>query len=200
MLRSLRPRERLRLRQYRCWSPLGRVVLGCNLVLRVELRPELSGVNHPAAPRFARYPVVVSRWTPEHAATLALSTRASYAAVYGKHIAPCLDDLPLREITVSVLRRWQANLIAAGVGHGAIMRARAVLSSMLRHAAESEAIPANPLTLVRAPRAPYREQVRPLAPATVERIRALSRRTRRNPGERARVCRPASGEALARRA
>lgn len=115
---------------------------------------------------------IVERWTPEHAATLALSTRASYAAVYGKHIAPHLDDLPLREITVSVLRRWQAGLIATGVGHGAIMRARAVLSSVLRHAAESEAIPANPLALVRAPRAPHREQVRPLAPATVERIRA----------------------------
>lgn len=115
---------------------------------------------------------VIERWTPEHGATLALSTRASYAAVYGKHIAPHLDAMPLREITVSVLRRWQASLIAAGVGHGAIMRARAVLSSMLRHAAESEAMPANPLTLVRAPRAPHREQVRPLAPATVERIRA----------------------------
>jgi len=115
---------------------------------------------------------VIERWTPEHGATLALSTRASYAAVYGKHIAPNLDAMPLREITVSVLRRWQAGLIAAGVGHGAIMRARAVLSSMLRHAAESEAMPANPLALVRAPRAPHREQVRPLAPATVERIRA----------------------------
>ncbi|MFL5816881.1 MAG: tyrosine-type recombinase/integrase [Conexibacter sp.] len=115
---------------------------------------------------------VIERWTPEHGATLALSTRASYAAVYGKHIAPHLDAMPLREITVSVLRRWQAGLIAAGVGHGAIMRARAVLSSMLRHAAESEAMPANPLTLVRAPRAPHRESIRPLAPATVESIRA----------------------------
>lgn len=80
--------------------------------------------------------------------------------------------IPLREMTVSVLRRWQAGLIATGVGHGAIMRARAVLSSILRHAAESEAMPANPLALVRAPRAPHREQVQPLAPATVERIRA----------------------------
>jgi integrase len=115
---------------------------------------------------------VVERWTPEHGATLALSTRASYAAVYGKHIAPHLDDLPLRDISVSVLRRWQAGLIAAGVGHGAIMRARAVLSSILRHAAESEAMPANPLPLVRAPRAPHREQIRPLAPVTVECIRA----------------------------
>jgi integrase len=35
-----------------------------------------------------------------------------------------------------------------------------------------EAIPANPLALVRAPRAEHREQVRPLAPTTIERIRA----------------------------
>jgi integrase len=115
---------------------------------------------------------IIERWTPEHGAMLALSTRASYAAVHGRHIAPYLDALPLREITVSVLRRWQATLIAAGVGHAAIMRARAVLSSVLRHAAESEAIPANPLTLVRAPRAPHRDQTRPLAPLDVERIRA----------------------------
>jgi integrase len=47
-----------------------------------------------------------------------------------------------------------------------------VLSSVLRHAAESEAIVANPLSLVRAPKNGESDAVQPLAPATVEMIRA----------------------------
>jgi integrase len=43
---------------------------------------------------------------------------------------------------------------------------------VLRHAAESEAILANPLSLVRPPRAGHAEAVGPLAPLTVEAIRA----------------------------
>jgi integrase len=42
---------------------------------------------------------------------------------------------------------------------------------VLRHAAESEAIIANPLSLVRPPHAGGRHEVRPLAPATVEALR-----------------------------
>ncbi|HET6448800.1 MAG TPA: site-specific integrase [Conexibacter sp.] len=53
-----------------------------------------------------------------------------------------------------------------------VHKCRTFLSSVLRHAAEAEAIPANPLALVRAPRAEHCEQARPLAPATMERIRA----------------------------
>ena len=37
---------------------------------------------------------------PEHASTLAQSTRERYAGAYNVHIAPWLDDLPLRELTV----------------------------------------------------------------------------------------------------
>jgi integrase len=106
---------------------------------------------------------IVERWTPEHGVTLERSTRTRYADVHALHIAPMLDDVPLNGLTVGVLRRWQARLIAEGMKPG---------PSVLRHAAEAEAIPANPLALVRAPRAGHREQVRPLAPATVERIRA----------------------------
>lgn len=114
---------------------------------------------------------IVERWTPEHGVTLEQSTRERYANVYALHVAPTLDDVPLSGLTVSVLRRWQAGLIAGGMAPGSVHKCRTFLSSVLRHAAESEAIPANPLALVRAPRAEHREQVQPLAPATVERIR-----------------------------
>lgn len=113
----------------------------------------------------------MERWTPEHGVTLERSTRTRYADVHALHIAPTLDDVPLNGLTVGVLRRWQARLIAEGMKPGTVHKCRTFLSSVLRHAAEAEAIPANPLALVRAPRAEHREQVRSLAPATVELVR-----------------------------
>jgi integrase len=116
---------------------------------------------------------IAERWAPEHASTLAHSTRERYANVYTVHIAPWLDTVPIGEITVARLRAWQAERIKAGVSPGTIHKARTLLSSVLRHAAESEAIPGNPLVLVRAPKGAHREAVEPLAPVTVERIRAV---------------------------
>jgi integrase len=111
------------------------------------------------------------RWTPEHASTLEASTCERYANVYAKHIADQLADVPLSELSVSRLRDWQAGRMKASVSPGTIHKARTFLSSVLRHAAESEAIPGNPLALVRAPKALQRDAVRPLPPATVEEIR-----------------------------
>ena len=53
---------------------------------------------------------IVERWAPEHASTLAQSTRERYANIYAVHLAPWLDDVPLGEITVALLRGWQAEL------------------------------------------------------------------------------------------
>ncbi|MCP9488821.1 MAG: site-specific integrase [Solirubrobacteraceae bacterium MAG38_C4-C5] len=116
---------------------------------------------------------ITQRWSREHGATLAKRTRDRYASSYELHVAPWLDDVPIRELTVSRLRAWQAERTAQGESADTIQKARTFLSSVLRHAAESEAIPANPLALVRAPRAEHREEVVPLAPATVEAIRAV---------------------------
>ena len=116
---------------------------------------------------------IADRWAPEHAATLERSTRERYADVYRVHVEPWLGDAALGDITVSRLRSWQAERLAAGVGVGTIDKARTLLSSVLRHAAESEAIPGNPLALVRAPQAEHRDAVTPLAPVAVEGIRAI---------------------------
>jgi len=112
------------------------------------------------------------RWAPEHGVTLAASTRERYADVYRVHIAPALDTVPLSEITVSRIRQWQGERVKAGVQPGSIAKARTLLSSVLRHAAEAEAIAANPLSLVRPPAAGQRDAVVPLAPVSVERIRS----------------------------
>ena len=116
---------------------------------------------------------VVARWTPEHAVTLEQSTRDRYAEVYQLHIQPALGALPVTELNVRSLRSWQAELVALGVGIGTIEKARTALSSVLSHAAESEEIAGNPLGLVRAPKAEYRDGVRPLPPVLVETIRAI---------------------------
>ena len=116
---------------------------------------------------------VEQRWAPEHAATLSPSTRDRYANAYAVHIAPRLDDVPLTQFSGPLLHAWQAERIKAGVSPGTIRKARTLLSSILRHAAESGAIVANPLSLVRAPKGQPRDAVHPLSPAVVERIRAV---------------------------
>ena len=112
---------------------------------------------------------ISERWAPEHGVTLEQSTRERYANAYAVHIGPWLDEVPLNQVTVAVLRGWQAALIKDGVSPGTIHKCRTFLSSVLRHAAESEAIPGNPLSLVRAPKARPKDAVVPLSPITVER-------------------------------
>lgn len=116
---------------------------------------------------------IEQRWATEHAPHLAQSTRERYANVYACHVSDQLGDLPLGDLTVARLRAWQANLLKQGVSPGTVGKCRTFLSSVLRHAAESEAIAGNPLTLVRAPRPAHRDAVQPLAPTTVEKIRSM---------------------------
>ena len=108
----------------------------------------------------------------QHAATLAQSTRDSYAAAYRGQIVERLGDVPIGEITVSMLREWQVELLGRGVGPATIHKCRTVLSSILRHAAESESIAGNPVSLLRAPKASHRDAVQPLSPLQVEFVRA----------------------------
>jgi integrase len=91
--------------------------------------------------------------------------------VYKCHVWRALGDAPLGQLTVARLRECQAALIKADVSPGTVHKCRTFLSRVLRHAAESEAIPGNPLSLVRPPKASHRDAVAPLSPATVEAIR-----------------------------
>ena len=112
-------------------------------------------------------------WVPEHCSTLEQATRERYASSYALHVQPWLGPVPLGHLTVARLREWQARRLAAGASPETIAKARVVLSSVLTHAAESEAITANPLSVVRAPKATHHDAVMPLSPVTVERIRAV---------------------------
>jgi integrase len=127
---------------------------------------QLTAGNGPTLDQWIEH-----RWVPAHAATLEQSRRDRYANVYKCHIWGPLGDAQLGQLTVARLREWQAALIRADVSPGTVHKCRTFLSSVLRHAAESEAIPGNPLSLVRPPKPRHRDAVQPLSPATVEAIR-----------------------------
>lgn len=115
---------------------------------------------------------VVGTWAEAHGASLAPKTRKTYAWAYDHWIAPRLGGLPLRDISPDVVAHFQADLIAAGAGPEAVRKSVTLLGGILQRAAESRAISANPARLVRRAPAPAREEVRPLAPVTVEAVRA----------------------------
>ena len=107
---------------------------------------------------------ITEHWAREHGATLARRTRDRYASSYDLHVAPWLEDVPLRELGVAKLRAWQADRLANGASAETVRKARTLLSSVLRHAAESEVIPSNPLAVIRAPATTLADEVVPLAP------------------------------------
>jgi integrase len=118
---------------------------------------------------------VCQTWAQTHAVTLAPKTAKHYAGLYDVHIAPQLGGFKLAELTPEMVARWQAERIAAGAGRVAVLHALDLLGSILQRAVESERIGRNPVRIVRKVRRAPRREVRPLAPATVEGLRAESR-------------------------
>ncbi len=117
---------------------------------------------------------VTGTWAPTYAALLAPKTRVLYTMLYDHHIAPTLGGVPLRELSAELIGRWQADRIADGAGRESVRKALALLGGILQRAAESGRITINPARLVRKAPARRRSEVRPLAPSTVEAMRAAS--------------------------
>ncbi|HEV7882034.1 MAG TPA: tyrosine-type recombinase/integrase [Solirubrobacteraceae bacterium] len=117
---------------------------------------------------------VCQTWAQTHAVTLSPKTAKDYAGLYDVHIAPYLGGHKLGELSAEMISRWQADRIAAGAGRVAVLHALALLGSILQRAVESERIARNPARLVRKIKRSPRQEVRPLAPVTVERLRAAS--------------------------
>lgn len=115
---------------------------------------------------------VSGTWAKAYGSQLALATRTRYGYVYDKHILPELGSLSLRELTPEVIARWQAERLAAGGGPFAVREALKLLGAILQRAVEAQHIEINPVRAVRRPALPHRSEVRPLAPITVERMRA----------------------------
>jgi integrase len=116
---------------------------------------------------------VADVWIPIHVATLADKTASLYAGLYDRHVSPHLGGYPLRELTSEVVGRWQADRLAqAGAPVESIRKSLTLLGGILQRAVEAGRIPANPQRLVRKAAPKSTQEVRPLAPASVEAIRA----------------------------
>jgi integrase len=117
---------------------------------------------------------VSETWARMHGITLAPKTARHYASLYDVHVGPYLGALKLSELTPEVIGAWQAERIKAGSGRVAVRQALTLLGNILQRAMESGRVGRNPARLVRKVSAPRKREVRPLAPATVERLRAAS--------------------------
>jgi integrase len=117
---------------------------------------------------------VTGTWAFTHAAALAPNTRMTYTVLYDVHVAPALGGVPLRELTPELIARWQSDRLAAGAGPVAVRQALGLVGNVLQRAAESGRIASNPARLVRKAPIARRAEVRPLAPATIEAMRAAS--------------------------
>lgn len=116
---------------------------------------------------------VAATWAKTHAVTLTRSTARTYAGLYDLHVSPYLGQLKLAELTPEVIARWQAERIAAGAGRSSIHKTLTLLGGILQRAMESGRISRNPVRLVRKVKRPKKREVRPLAPASVEALRAV---------------------------
>ena len=94
---------------------------------------------------------IEQRWAPEHAArSRRLDPRPLRRRLQRPHCALARRRASRPVQRPLLLRDGRPQRIKAGVSPGTIRKARTLLSSVLRHAAESGAITANPLSLVRA--------------------------------------------------
>ena len=114
----------------------------------------------------------VEEWARMHAVHLARNTRAVYLYLLEAHVLPTLGGYPLRELTSETISRWQADRLAAGVSVESMRKCLTLLGGILQRATEAGRIPTNPARLVRKASPAAGEEVRPLAPATVEAIRS----------------------------
>lgn len=117
---------------------------------------------------------VTETWGRLHLIHLAPKTRKHYAALYDLHVSPYLGQTPLREITPELVARWTAERVQSGAGRTALRHAFVLLASILEHAVTNERIFRNPAKLVKKPAQPRRREVRPIAPAVVERMRGAA--------------------------
>jgi integrase len=120
---------------------------------------------------------VTGAWITTHAATLAPKTQLHYASLYDHHVRPYLGAIPLRDIGLETITRWQTERLSEGAGPVAVRQAMDLLGSVLEHTFMSGRIRENPARRVKKARRPRREEVQALSPATIEAIRtALSTR------------------------
>ncbi len=116
-------------------------------------------------------------WTDHVEPDLAQTTTESYAHVLDRHLLPRLGHIPVRDITSARVVELQRELRADAVGASMAHRVLMVLSGILRHAVICGRIDRNPVQPVRIAQPRRTRAIRPVAPITVEALRARLRET-----------------------
>jgi hypothetical protein len=117
----------------------------------------------------------VSRtWAVTYAPLLTAKTRKLYSGLYDGHISDQLGSVMLRQLTPELIGRWQADRLDSGAGPVAVHKALTLLGNLLQRAVEGGHITSNPARAVRRAPLPRRAEIRPLAPGTIEKMRAAS--------------------------
>lgn len=116
-------------------------------------------------------------WWPRYAIpNLKESTRRRYLEVWGHDLLPRIGGYQLREITPLLVEDLRDQLAHQGLAPASQRKALLLLSGILKRAAVRGLIPANPVAMIDKPKVPPAPRPVPLAPVTVEAIRAQLRR------------------------
>jgi integrase len=103
---------------------------------------------------------------------LAVSTRRRYAEVWDGHVLPRLGDYQLRELRAGLIEdELVGAMLADGVGLATVRKALYMVRSCLAYAVRRDLLAYNPAREVAVPKR-SRRSVKPLAPETIERMRA----------------------------
>lgn len=103
---------------------------------------------------------------------LARTTLEGYAFLWDRHVLPRLGGFELRRLTPEIIEGFRADLERAGVGPASVRKTLTILQGVLQRAVVWGRIPGNPAAAIRKPSQRRVRLVRPLAPTTVEAIRA----------------------------
>jgi integrase len=106
---------------------------------------------------------------------LAAKTLKQYADLRDRYLLPRLEMLELRALKPAVVQRFQADLIAEGVGQETVRKTLALLQGILERALEWGRISVNPVKVVKKPPAGRKRTVRALPPEVVEQLRSKLR-------------------------
>jgi integrase len=96
-----------------------------------------------------------------------------YGTALDLRVLPPLGFMPLRSITPAEVESWLATLRRKKVGAPSILKAATVLQAIMTRAVINGLIDSNPVRAVRKPPQRATRQPLPIAPLTVERMRAM---------------------------
>jgi site-specific recombinase XerC len=113
-------------------------------------------------------------WASYALPNLAPRTRDSYRGAWDRHLRRRLGHLPLAAITPAVVEDTAAQLKTAGVGDPTVIKALGFLQGVMRRAIVRGYITSNPVREIDKPPQRGVRRQHPLAPETIERIRAAT--------------------------